>query len=206
MSPNQTPDPCRAEFEAGYFGNAPQGVKARERSGDGYLCMGPQAAWTTWQLAWKAATAHQASDPMPRATAKLIDAISNQPGQAWMEQFFRVAVALKCLPSSFLDGNAHVLRQAQLMAAQYVAPAQPDEWLVQDTRSHVGNDVLWWGRNGNGYTTDVSKAGVYTREEAFRIAASRGADRAWPKAYIDGKARPAVDFQHINHDDAMRGV
>lgn len=60
MSPNQTPDPCRAEFEAGYFGNAPQNVKARERSGEGYVCMGPQAAWTTWQLAWKAAAANQA--------------------------------------------------------------------------------------------------------------------------------------------------
>lgn len=79
MSPNQTPDPCRAEFEAGYFGNAPQGVKARERSGDGYLCMGPQAAWTTWQLAWKAATAHQAS--VPQYTAPLAAAEPAAPFQ-----------------------------------------------------------------------------------------------------------------------------
>lgn len=78
-----------------------------------------------------------------------------------------------------------------------------DEWYLQDTRSYVGNDVMWWAKDGNGYTTDVSKAHVYGREEAFRKAAMRGTDRAWPKAYIDGKTRPAVDMQYINHVDAI---
>lgn len=89
------------------------------------------------------------------------------------------------------------------------APAAPavdaggDGWYLQDTRSYVGNDVLWWAKDGKGYTTDVSKAHVFTREEAFSQAAMRGVDRAWPKAYIDGKTRPAVDMQYINHDQAI---
>jgi hypothetical protein len=79
-----------------------------------------------------------------------------------------------------------------------------DEWYLQDTRIYVGNDVSWWAKDGNGYTTDISKAHVYTREEAFRQAAMRGCDRAWPKTYIDGKTRPAVDMQHIDHEEAIK--
>lgn len=81
--------------------------------------------------------------------------------------------------------------------------ADGDSWYLQDTRSYVGNDVLWWAKDGKGYTTDVSKAHVFTREEAFSQAAMRVVDRAWPKAYIDGKTRPAVDMQYINHDQAI---
>lgn len=62
---------------------------------------------------------------------------------------------------------------------------------------------MWWAKDGNGYTTDVSKAHVYTREIAFRQAAARGTDRPWPKAYIDAKTRPAVDFQYIDHAEAL---
>lgn len=96
-----------------------------------------------------------------------------------------------------------------MLAAAPVAPqddardAAEDLWYLQDTRSYVGNDVVWWAKDGNGYTTDVSKAQAYTREKAFRQAAMRGCDRAWPKAYIDGKTRPAVDMQYIKHEDAM---
>ena len=83
------------------------------------------------------------------------------------------------------------------------AAADADLWYLQDTRSYIGNDVLWWAKDGNGYTTDVSKAHVYGKAEAFRQAAMRGTDRAWPKAYIDSKTRPAVDIQYIDHKAAM---
>lgn len=78
-----------------------------------------------------------------------------------------------------------------------------DQWLLQDSRSYVGNDVLFWAKGG-GYTTDVSKAQTFSREEAFRLSAMRDTDRPWPKAYIDGKTRPAVDMQYIKHREAMQ--
>ncbi len=94
-------------------------------------------------------------------------------------------------------------RSAPASGGDALAEADADLWYLQDTRSYVGNDVLWWAKDGNGYTTDISKAHVYTREQAFRLAAMRGCDRAWPKAYIDSKTRPAVDMQYIDHDAAM---
>jgi hypothetical protein len=77
---------------------------------------------------------------------------------------------------------------------------------LQDSRSYVGNDVLWWAKDGKGYTTDLSKAEVYTKEDAVRQNQCRGSDIPWPKEYIDARTRPAVDMQFIKRDDALAGT
>lgn len=77
---------------------------------------------------------------------------------------------------------------------------------VQDSRSYVGNDVLWWSKNGNGYTTDLSKAQLYSLEQAVQMHKARTTDIPWPKDYIDAKTRPAVDMQYIRRDEALEGT
>lgn len=76
---------------------------------------------------------------------------------------------------------------------------------LQDSRSYVGNDVLWWAKEGKGYTTDLSKAHVFTKEEALSQHNDRETDIPWPKSYIDQKTRPAVDMQYIRRDEALKG-
>lgn len=78
-----------------------------------------------------------------------------------------------------------------------------DQFYLQDSRSYVGNDVLWWASQG-GYTTDLSKAKVYTREDALAHHDARHSDVPWPKAYIDARTRPAVDMQYIKRGEAMQ--
>jgi len=77
---------------------------------------------------------------------------------------------------------------------------------LQDSRGYVGNDVLWWVKDGNGYTTDLSKAHIYTKAEAVARHAARETDIPWPKDYIDGKTRPAVDMQYIKRAVALSGT
>jgi hypothetical protein len=77
---------------------------------------------------------------------------------------------------------------------------------LQDSRSYVGNDVMWWAKNGQGYTTDLRNAELYTFEEAQRQHNSRPSDIPWPKEYIDAKTRPAVDMQYIKRDEALAGT
>ncbi len=77
---------------------------------------------------------------------------------------------------------------------------------LQDSRSYVGNDVLWWAKDGAGYTTDLSKAHVYTQAEAVRKHETRETDIPWPKGYIDAKTRPAVDMQYIKRAEALDGT
>ena len=81
-----------------------------------------------------------------------------------------------------------------------------DKFYLQDSRSYVGNDVLWWAKGGAGYTTDVSKAEVYSKDAAVRQHECRESDIPWPKDYIDGKTRPAVDLQYIKRADALAGT
>lgn len=79
-------------------------------------------------------------------------------------------------------------------------------YYLQDSRSYVGNDVLWWAIGGNGYTTDLRKAQTYTEEEAQSMHNARRSDIPWPKDYIDQKTRPAVDMQYIKRAEALAGT
>lgn len=81
-----------------------------------------------------------------------------------------------------------------------------DQFYLQDSRSYVGNDVLWWAKDGAGYTTDLSNAHVYTKYQAVRQHNCRESDIPWPKDYIDAKTRPAVDMQYIKRDEALKGT
>jgi hypothetical protein len=96
-------------------------------------------------------------------------------------------------------GSTHWLFVSPIAnAADSAAPERADAYYVQYTGDHVGNDVLWWREGGCGYTTDLREAGVYTKDDALKLQALRGTERAWQKAYIDTISRPTVDFQHLD--------
>ncbi|WP_025517582.1 hypothetical protein [Bordetella trematum] len=78
-----------------------------------------------------------------------------------------------------------------------------DLFYLQDSRSYVGNDMLFWRPDGGGYTTDLREAATYTREEAQEKHNSRATDIPWPKGYIDAKTRPACDMQYVRRDEAL---
>ena len=79
-------------------------------------------------------------------------------------------------------------------------------YYLQDSRSYVGNDMLFWAVDGNGYTTDMRKAQVYTKDEALAQHRSRETDIPWPKEYIDARTRPAVDMQYVKRAEALAGT
>jgi len=75
-------------------------------------------------------------------------------------------------------------------------------YYLQDSRQYVGNDVLWWA-DGGGYTTDLSKAEVFSEKDAVFNNRFRNTDIPWPVEYIDQKTRPAVDFQYLDRSKAL---
>lgn len=77
-----------------------------------------------------------------------------------------------------------------------------DTYYLQDSRSYVGNDLLFWSIS-DGYTTNVARAKVFTLEEAQRQHNTRHTDIPWPKAYIDEKVRPTVDMQYVSRANAL---
>ncbi|MFZ6747256.1 hypothetical protein ACO0LC_28940 [Undibacterium sp. JH2W] len=74
-------------------------------------------------------------------------------------------------------------------------------YYLQDSRSLTGACMMFWAQDGKGYTSDLRKAHVYTKDEAVSQHRSREADIPWPKAYIDAHKHRAVDHQHLKDDE-----
>ena len=68
------------------------------------------------------------------------------------------------------------------------------KFYVQDTRSTVGNSVVWWRADGNGYTVDLRAAGIYDEDE---VAEMRDTDKPWPIGDINRLVQHHVDCQDL---------
>lgn len=78
------------------------------------------------------------------------------------------------------------------------------DFYLQDSRTYTGNDLMWWARDGKGYTSDLRLAHVYSREAAQRLHQARPTDIPWPVEYIQARARPVVDHQDLDISEAYR--
>lgn len=73
-------------------------------------------------------------------------------------------------------------------------PDGGEPWVIECTKSGTRDwSALWWAPNRRGYTTDLSAAGRYSREEAESQARHRDIDRAYPLAFVQSLAKPRVD-------------
>lgn len=65
-------------------------------------------------------------------------------------------------------------------------------------RDNVGSNMGFYAANGIGYTTNIDRAQVYTREEAQNVwASARGYDQPISADHVDAAAIYKVDSQHI---------
>lgn len=77
-------------------------------------------------------------------------------------------------------------------------------YYIQDTRSFVGNAVVWWRPEGKGYTCHLDDAGLFSEEEARRIERDRSTDkpirediaREAASLHVDAQRLAAVLFAH----------
>jgi hypothetical protein len=76
-------------------------------------------------------------------------------------------------------------------------------FLLQDSRQLVGDCMVWWAQGGNGYTSDLSKAQRYTKDEASSMNRSRDSDVPWPENLIQSRSFPAVDMQNFKQESAL---
>ena len=75
------------------------------------------------------------------------------------------------------------------------AISESNSYYIQDSRSYVGNCMMFHALEWNGYTCDLTRALVVTKEVALQTMLHRPTDIPWPKEYIDEMARPMVDHQ-----------
>ena len=73
-----------------------------------------------------------------------------------------------------------------------------DLYYIQDSREYVGNCVVFWGKNNSGYVCDITKAGLYTYEEAMSQHKSRHTDIPWLKEDVENALRTFCDAQYLS--------
>ena len=71
-------------------------------------------------------------------------------------------------------------------------------YYVQDSRSYVGNAILWWAIDGKGYVTDPAKAHKYSWEEIQTFIGGRSTDIIWEAEHVEGAIKKYVDAQYLD--------
>jgi len=69
-----------------------------------------------------------------------------------------------------------------------------DRYFLQDTRTIIGNCMVFWAKDAQGYTTDIDAAHLFTLEEAL---SKRSTDRPWPECVIRSIAKLRADIQNV---------
>lgn len=75
------------------------------------------------------------------------------------------------------------------------------EFVLQDSRSNTGDRLMFWAKDGAGYTTNLDAAQRYTKEQATCQNECRESDLPWPLAYLEQVAEWAVDHQYVKSEE-----
>lgn len=85
-------------------------------------------------------------------------------------------------------------------------PNEPLDHVVWYMGHYNGDCVIFWGPNETGYTTDLDKAGRYTKTHAREIAARRGLERAVPLKAAEVAARRHVTSERLLTELELEGL
>lgn len=85
------------------------------------------------------------------------------------------------------------------------APAEEGLFYIQHTPLYAGDYALWWRPNRNGYTHCIGDAGLYSKEEADRIVALRGQERAWARDAVVPGIQLAVNMDRVRRHADQNG-
>lgn len=83
---------------------------------------------------------------------------------------------------------------------------EPADHLVWFTGGYNGDCVIWWGPDHHGYTTEIDKAGRYTKTEAFRLENLRGQEKAVPVAVALAAMRKHVVAERLREELEKAGL
>lgn len=80
-----------------------------------------------------------------------------------------------------------------------VEPRRSDLGYIADVRNGPSDYVFFWRPGGAGYTSDLSQAGLYTREDYESSLGARCAQMAFvPKDVAEALVRPMIRYADLH--------
>lgn len=81
----------------------------------------------------------------------------------------------------------------------------PDDATFFVQNGYVGNSVLWWAKGSSGYTADIEKAHLYSKEDIVKgfITGNREEDTVWESSHIMENVKHHVDAQYLSKKFAL---
>lgn len=80
------------------------------------------------------------------------------------------------------------------------------EWVLQDSRTNVGDRMMFWAKDAAGYTTNLDQAERYTQADAAGRNQRRETDIPWPLAYLEQRTQQGVDCQYLKPEEVEEGM
>jgi hypothetical protein len=78
-----------------------------------------------------------------------------------------------------------------------------EQFYLRDTRSNLGSTCLFYGKNGNGYTSNLNDAEVFSHAEAQRYADKQEHFIPLSKSKVDALTISRIDMQYLEPSDDM---
>jgi len=113
-------------------------------------------------------------------------------------EFFREKEQRSGIPIRASYAAESIGSNIRALSAQAQPSTAEEMYYLQDTRQCVGNCMLFWGKNDNGYTCHLKNAQTYTKEQAFAQHKMRSSDKPWKVSDIQKIASLMVDVQYAH--------
>ncbi len=82
-----------------------------------------------------------------------------------------------------------------------------DEFYLRDTRGNTGSSCMFWAEGGCGYTTNLDRSEVFSREDAQKYADRQYHFIPLSKSKVDALATIRVDMQYLKLNvDFSKGI
>ena len=98
-----------------------------------------------------------------------------------------------------IGARAHAINHKSKVSQELIEQMQQEdynEYFLQDRRSYAGDYMFFWALDRKGYTTDINKAHIFTKDEAVGQYKCRdGGDLPWRCDFIRSKIRHCVSIE-----------
>ncbi len=102
-------------------------------------------------------------------------------------------------PMTKMDVEKTIKERTRISERKFKVEQYPDDSKFYIQKGYCGNCILFWGLGNCGYTSNITEAQIYTKEEVLnRFVPGSAENRIWESSHVLANLKPVVDSQYLN--------